>query len=113
MVTSTKLQPVASSSQRREDHSPLPFPAIKVFQKRNVGPSMLPEIIQIWRAKAKMLSQSFLIRVDRNGREVIMYANDRMIPGTASEDLVAKFSCYEDRFINDFQRSFYDLGRDI
>ncbi|MBW0469498.1 hypothetical protein O181_009213 [Austropuccinia psidii MF-1] len=34
IVTSQQLQPVASSSRRREDHSPLLFPAPQVFQKR-------------------------------------------------------------------------------
>ncbi|MBW0549845.1 hypothetical protein O181_089560 [Austropuccinia psidii MF-1] len=51
-------------------------------------------------------------RVDRNSREVIMYSNDRMIPGTASEEMAAKFAWYEDELINDFHRTFDDLGRD-
>ncbi|MBW0568631.1 hypothetical protein O181_108346 [Austropuccinia psidii MF-1] len=51
-------------------------------------------------------------RVDRNSREVIMYANDRTIPGTASEEMAAKFAWYEDELINDFQKTFDELGRD-
>ncbi|MBW0472594.1 hypothetical protein O181_012309 [Austropuccinia psidii MF-1] len=34
MVTSQKLKPVASSIQRIEERSPLPFPATQVFQRR-------------------------------------------------------------------------------
>ncbi|MBW0532033.1 hypothetical protein O181_071748, partial [Austropuccinia psidii MF-1] len=51
-------------------------------------------------------------RVGRNSREVIMYANDRAIPGTASEEMAAKFSWYEDELINEFQRTFDYLGID-
>ncbi|MBW0561100.1 hypothetical protein O181_100815 [Austropuccinia psidii MF-1] len=51
-------------------------------------------------------------RVDGNSREVIMYANDRNIPGTASEEMAAKFAWYVDELINDFQRTFDDSGRD-
>ena len=47
-------------------------------------------------------------RVDRNSREVIMYANDR----TSSEEMAANASWYEDEFINDFQKTFDYLGRD-
>ncbi|MBW0513881.1 hypothetical protein O181_053596 [Austropuccinia psidii MF-1] len=35
IVTSQKLQPVASTSRRREELSPLPFPAAEVFQRRD------------------------------------------------------------------------------
>ncbi|MBW0468705.1 hypothetical protein O181_008420 [Austropuccinia psidii MF-1] len=38
IVTSPKLLPVASSSRRREELSPLPFPAAQVFQKREHWP---------------------------------------------------------------------------
>ena len=51
-------------------------------------------------------------RVDRNSREVIMYANDRTIPGTASKQMAAKSLWYEDELINDFQKTFEYLGRD-
>ena len=51
-------------------------------------------------------------QVDRNSREVIMYVNYKTIPGTASEEMASKFSWYEDELINDFQRTFDDLGRD-
>ncbi|MBW0566548.1 hypothetical protein O181_106263 [Austropuccinia psidii MF-1] len=50
--------------------------------------------------------------VDRNSREVIMYANDRTIPGTASEEMAEKVSWYEDELINDFQRTFVHMGRE-
>ncbi|MBW0503611.1 hypothetical protein O181_043326 [Austropuccinia psidii MF-1] len=35
IVTSQQLQPEASSSRRREELSPLPFPAAQGFQKRD------------------------------------------------------------------------------
>ncbi|MBW0551666.1 hypothetical protein O181_091381 [Austropuccinia psidii MF-1] len=38
MVNSQQLQPVASSSRQREDHSPFPFPATKVYQQREGWP---------------------------------------------------------------------------
>ncbi|MBW0464762.1 hypothetical protein O181_004477 [Austropuccinia psidii MF-1] len=51
-------------------------------------------------------------RVERNSMEVIAYANDRRIPGTASEQMTSKFSWYKGELISDFQRTFDDLGRD-
>ncbi|MBW0582846.1 hypothetical protein O181_122561 [Austropuccinia psidii MF-1] len=38
IFTSEQLQPVASSSRRREELSPLPFPAAQVFQQREHWP---------------------------------------------------------------------------
>ncbi|MBW0547193.1 hypothetical protein O181_086908 [Austropuccinia psidii MF-1] len=111
ITTSRQLQPVASSSRRRDGLSPLPFPATQVFQRRDRWP------IQSTREDPNAASENqeavarLFRRVDRNSREVIMYANDRTIPGTASEEMAAKFSWYEDELINDFQRNFDDLGR--
>ncbi|MBW0477781.1 hypothetical protein O181_017496 [Austropuccinia psidii MF-1] len=110
--TSQQLQPMASSSRRRDGLSPFPFPAAQVFLRRDCWP------IQITREDPNMASEKqealarLFRRVDRNSREVIMYANDRAILGTASEEMAAKFSCYEDEFKNDFQRTFNYLGRD-
>ncbi|MBW0514535.1 hypothetical protein O181_054250 [Austropuccinia psidii MF-1] len=112
MVASQQLQPVASSSRRREDQSPLLFPAAQVFQKRENWP------IRVTREDPNMGSEGqesvsrLFRRVDRNSGEVVMYANDRNIPGLASEEMVSKFSWYEDELINDFYRAFDDLGRD-
>ncbi|MBW0532595.1 hypothetical protein O181_072310 [Austropuccinia psidii MF-1] len=106
------LQPMASSSRRRDGFSPLPFPAAQVFQRRDCWP------IQVTREDPNAASENqeavamLFRRVDRNNREVIMYENDRTIPGTASEDMAAKFSWYECELINDFQRSFDTLKRD-
>ncbi|MBW0540935.1 hypothetical protein O181_080650 [Austropuccinia psidii MF-1] len=103
---------MASSSRRRDGLSPLPFPAAQVFQRRDCWP------IQITREDPNTASENqeavarLFRRVDRNSREVIMYVNNRTILGTASEEMAAKFSWYEDELINDFQRNFYDLGRD-
>ncbi|MBW0545838.1 hypothetical protein O181_085553 [Austropuccinia psidii MF-1] len=112
ITTSCQLQPVASSSRRRDVLSPLPFPASPVFQRRDFWP------IQITRENPNAESENqeavarLFRKVDRNSRKVIMYANDRTIPGTASEEMAAKFSWYEDELINDFQGPFDDLGRD-
>ncbi|MBW0550834.1 hypothetical protein O181_090549 [Austropuccinia psidii MF-1] len=112
ITTSRQLQPVASSSRRRDGLSPLPFPAAQVFQRRERWP------IRVTREDPNAASENqdavarLFRRVDRNSREVIMYANDRTIPGTASEEMAAKFAWYEDELINDFQRTFDDLGRD-
>ncbi|MBW0503664.1 hypothetical protein O181_043379 [Austropuccinia psidii MF-1] len=102
ILTSQQLQPEASSSRRREELLPLPFPATQVFQKRDCWP------IQVTKEDLNMASEkqdavvSLFRQVNRNIREVIMYANNRAIPGTASEGMAEKFSWYEDELINDF-----------
>ncbi|MBW0491235.1 hypothetical protein O181_030950 [Austropuccinia psidii MF-1] len=112
MVTSQQLQPVASSSRRREDHLPLPFPSSQVFQKRECW------LIQVTREDPNMANDSqdavarLFRRVDRNSREVIPYTHDRIIPNTSSEEKAAKYAWYEDEFIQDFERTFDDLGKD-
>ncbi|MBW0507228.1 hypothetical protein O181_046943, partial [Austropuccinia psidii MF-1] len=112
IVTSQQLQPEASPSRTREELSPLPSPAAQVFQQRDYWP------IQVTREDSNMESENqdavarFLRRVVRSSREVIMYANDRTIPGTTSEEMAAKFAWYEDELINDFQRTFHHMGRD-
>ncbi|MBW0525024.1 hypothetical protein O181_064739 [Austropuccinia psidii MF-1] len=55
ITTSRQLQPVASSSSRRDDLSPLPFPALKFFKEEIVGLSKLPEKIPMWQVKTKNL----------------------------------------------------------
>ncbi|MBW0585402.1 hypothetical protein O181_125117 [Austropuccinia psidii MF-1] len=112
MVTSQQPQPVASTSRRREELSPLLFPAAQLFQSRDQWP------IQVTRGDPNMASENqdsvarLFRRVDRNSRQVIMYANDRIILGTSEEEMAETFSWYEDELINDFQRTFDDLGRD-
>ncbi|MBW0565602.1 hypothetical protein O181_105317 [Austropuccinia psidii MF-1] len=112
IATSQNLQPMASSSRRRDVFLSLPFPAAQLFQRRDCWP------IQLTREDPNAVSENLdavarlFRRVDRNSREVIMYANDRTIPGTASEEMAAKFAWYEDELINDFQRIFGYLGRD-
>ncbi|MBW0563619.1 hypothetical protein O181_103334 [Austropuccinia psidii MF-1] len=112
ITTSQQLQPMASSSKRRDGLSPFLFPAAQVFQRRDCWP------IQTTREDPNAASENqegvarLFRRVDRNSREVIMYANDRTILGTASEEMAAKFAWYEDELIYDFQRTFDDLDRD-
>ncbi|MBW0506385.1 hypothetical protein O181_046100 [Austropuccinia psidii MF-1] len=112
ITTSHQLQPVASSNRRRDGLSPLLFPAGQVFQIRERW------AIRVTREDPNTASENqetvarLFRRVDRNSREVIMYANDRTIPGTASEEMAAKFAWYEDELINNFQRTFDELGRD-
>ncbi|MBW0537829.1 hypothetical protein O181_077544 [Austropuccinia psidii MF-1] len=87
---------MASSRRRRDGFSPLLFPAAQVFQRRNCWP------IRVTREDPKAESENqeavarLFRRVDRNNREVIMYANDRAIPGTASEEMASNFAWYED-----------------
>ncbi|MBW0473669.1 hypothetical protein O181_013384 [Austropuccinia psidii MF-1] len=84
IVTSQQLKPEASSNRRREGISPLPFPVAQVFQKMDCWP------IQVTREDPTTVSENqdavarLFRQVDRNSREVIMYPNDRTIPGTSS-----------------------------
>ncbi|MBW0492321.1 hypothetical protein O181_032036 [Austropuccinia psidii MF-1] len=84
IVTSQQLQPEASPTRGRQELSPLPFPETQVFQQRYCWP------IHITREDPNLASENqdavarLLRQVDRNSREIIMYANDRTIPGTAS-----------------------------
>ncbi|MBW0463513.1 hypothetical protein O181_003228 [Austropuccinia psidii MF-1] len=112
IVTSQKLQPVASPSRRREDHSPFLFCAAQVFQQRKCWPIWFTRDDPNMANEGKDSVARFFRIVDRNIREVIMYANDRTIHGTASEEMAAKFAWYENELINDCQRTFDDLGRD-
>ncbi|MBW0469122.1 hypothetical protein O181_008837 [Austropuccinia psidii MF-1] len=112
MDTSQQLQPVISSSRRREDQFPLPFPATQVFQKREFLPIWLTREDQNMPNEGQDALARLFRRVDRNSREVTEYANDRTIPGTTSEEMAEKSSWCQDELINDFQRAFHDLGRD-
>ncbi|MBW0475210.1 hypothetical protein O181_014925 [Austropuccinia psidii MF-1] len=112
ITTSQHLQPMASSSRRRDGFSPLLFPATQVFQRRDHWPSQVTREDSNAESENQESVARFFRRVDRNSRDVIMYANDRIIPGTSSEEMAEKFSWYEYELINDFQRTFDDLGRD-
>ncbi|MBW0532421.1 hypothetical protein O181_072136 [Austropuccinia psidii MF-1] len=71
IVTSRQLQPVASSSRRREEISPFPFPAAQVFKQGEHWP------IQVTREDPNMESENkdsvarLFRQVDENIREVI------------------------------------------
>ncbi|MBW0588500.1 hypothetical protein O181_128215 [Austropuccinia psidii MF-1] len=112
ITTSQQLQPVASSIRRRAGLSRFLFPAAQVFQRREHWP------IRVTREDPNAASENqeavarLFRRVGRNSREAIMYANDRTIPGTASQEMAAKFAWYSDELINDFQKAFDELGRD-
>ncbi|MBW0556083.1 hypothetical protein O181_095798 [Austropuccinia psidii MF-1] len=111
IVTSQQLQPMASSSRRREELSSLLFPATQVFQQRELWP------IQVTREDPNMVSDNqdsvarLFRRFDRSSRELFEYANDRTILGTSSDEMAANFAWYKDELINDFQKTFYHLGR--
>ncbi|MBW0520826.1 hypothetical protein O181_060541 [Austropuccinia psidii MF-1] len=112
ITASQQLQPVGSSSRRRDGLSPLLFPAAQVFQKRDCWPIQITrEYPNVESEKQESVARLFR-RVYRSNREVIMYANNRTTLGTASEEMAAKFAWYEDELINDFQRTFNYLGRD-
>ncbi|MBW0553109.1 hypothetical protein O181_092824 [Austropuccinia psidii MF-1] len=112
IITSQHLQPMASSRRRRDGFYPLPFPAAQVFQRRDCWPIQATREDPNTANKHQEAVARLFRRVDRNSKEVIMYANDRIIPGTASEEMAAKFAWYEDELINDLQRTFDDFGRD-
>ncbi|MBW0475909.1 hypothetical protein O181_015624 [Austropuccinia psidii MF-1] len=52
IVTSQQLQPVASTSRKREELSPFPFPAAQVFQRRDCWP------IQVTKEDPNMASEN-------------------------------------------------------
>ncbi|MBW0509889.1 hypothetical protein O181_049604 [Austropuccinia psidii MF-1] len=103
VTTSQQLQPITSSSRRRDGLSPFPLPATQVFQNRDRWPIRIT-IEDPNMASGNQEAVSRLFRnVYTNSREVIMYANNRSIPGTASEEMSAKFAWYDDELRNDFQ----------
>ncbi|MBW0531550.1 hypothetical protein O181_071265 [Austropuccinia psidii MF-1] len=112
IVNSQQLQPVASTSRRGEELSPLLFPGTQVFQHRDQWPIRVT--IEDPNTESDNLDAVARLfrRVDRNSREVIMYAYDRTVPGTASEEMAAKFVWYEDELMNNFQKNLDYLGRD-
>ncbi|MBW0587529.1 hypothetical protein O181_127244 [Austropuccinia psidii MF-1] len=59
ITSSHQLQPVASSSRRRDGLSPLPFLPLKFFKEENVGLSGLPEKIPTRLVKNKKLWPDF------------------------------------------------------
>ncbi|MBW0554242.1 hypothetical protein O181_093957 [Austropuccinia psidii MF-1] len=112
IITSQQLQPMASSSRRRDGFSSLPFPAAQVFQRRDHWPILVTREDPNAASENQEAVARLFRRVDRNSREVIIYANDKTIPGTAFEEMAEKFSWYEDELMNNFQRAFDYLGRD-
>ncbi|MBW0538462.1 hypothetical protein O181_078177 [Austropuccinia psidii MF-1] len=92
--TSQQRQPVASSSGRRKELSPLPFPVAQLFQRRDCWP------IQVSKENPNIASENqdavprLFRRVDGNSREVVEYANDTAIRGTTSGEMAAKTSWY-------------------
>ncbi|MBW0542365.1 hypothetical protein O181_082080 [Austropuccinia psidii MF-1] len=112
VLASHQLQPVASTSQRRGNWSHLPLPATQVFQNQDCWP------IKFTREDPTVVNEgqdalgSFFRRVDRKSRDMIVYSNNRMIAGTASEEIAANFSLYDNELINKLQGTFDDLGKD-
>ncbi|MBW0541110.1 hypothetical protein O181_080825 [Austropuccinia psidii MF-1] len=102
MVTYQQLKPVSSSSRRREDQLPLPFPAAQLFQREHWPVQVTREDPNIENEGQDAVARLFR-RVDRNSGEVSSYSNDRIIAGIASEEMAAKFIWYEYELINDFQ----------
>ncbi|MBW0466496.1 hypothetical protein O181_006211 [Austropuccinia psidii MF-1] len=111
IVTSQQLQPVASSSRRREEIS-LPFPPTQVFQQKEHWPIKVTGQDPNTASENQDAVARLFRRIDRNIRELIEYANDRTICGAASEEMASKSSWYKDELINDFQRTFDHLGGD-
>ncbi|MBW0472778.1 hypothetical protein O181_012493 [Austropuccinia psidii MF-1] len=90
IVTSKQLQPVASTTRIREELSPWLLPAGKVFQSRNQWP------IRVTREYPNTTSENKNAVARLFRREVIMYANDRTVPGTTFDKMAAKYAWYED-----------------
>ncbi|MBW0478706.1 hypothetical protein O181_018421 [Austropuccinia psidii MF-1] len=90
IVTSQQLQPVASSSRRREELSPFLFPAAQVSQKRDCWPIQVTREDQNMESENKDAVARLLRGVDRNSREVIEYSNDRTIPGITSKEIACQ-----------------------
>ncbi|MBW0482467.1 hypothetical protein O181_022182 [Austropuccinia psidii MF-1] len=112
VLTSHQSQPVACTSQRRDNWSPLPFPAAQVFQRLKCW------AIKVTREDPTVVNGGqdavtlWLRRADRHSREIILYAKNGIIPGTASEEMPSKYSWYEVELMNELQRTFDDLGKD-
>ncbi|MBW0517614.1 hypothetical protein O181_057329 [Austropuccinia psidii MF-1] len=77
------------SSQRRVN-----WPVRVTTEDPNVGNEGQDAVARIFR------------RAYGNIRDLIIYAEDRFIPGTASEDMASKFVWYEDKLMTDFQKIF-------
>ncbi|MBW0491519.1 hypothetical protein O181_031234 [Austropuccinia psidii MF-1] len=103
---------VVSTSKRREYQFPLLFPAAPLFQKRENWPVWITREDPNMESKGQYSVDRLFEIVDRNSREVISYANDRMIPGTSSEKMASKFTWYEYELMNDFKRTFDYMGRE-
>ncbi|MBW0507795.1 hypothetical protein O181_047510 [Austropuccinia psidii MF-1] len=71
IVTSQPIQPVASSSRRREELSLLPFPATQVFQKKDCWPIKRTREDPNTESENQDFVARLFRRVDRNGRKVI------------------------------------------
>ncbi|MBW0581368.1 hypothetical protein O181_121083, partial [Austropuccinia psidii MF-1] len=71
ITTSHQLQPVASSSRRRDGLSPLLFPAAQVFQRRECWPIRVTSEDPSAASENQEGVARLLRRVDRKSREVI------------------------------------------
>ncbi|MBW0558359.1 hypothetical protein O181_098074 [Austropuccinia psidii MF-1] len=73
IVNSQQLQHVASSSRRREDQSPLPFPAAQVFHKREHCPiQVIREDLNIENDRQDAVESFFRIADVRCGYETLI-----------------------------------------
>ncbi|MBW0512811.1 hypothetical protein O181_052526 [Austropuccinia psidii MF-1] len=112
ILTSHQLKSVASTIQKRQDRSPLPFPAAQMFQNwEHWSITVNREDPTVVHEGQYAVSRVFR-RVDRSSRKVIVYSKDRLIPDTALEEISSKFSWYKDELINEIQRTFDVLGKD-
>ncbi|MBW0500702.1 hypothetical protein O181_040417 [Austropuccinia psidii MF-1] len=111
VLTSKQFQRVASTS-RKYNLFPLPFQDTQVFQNREHWAIRAtredPNVVN----KGKDGVDRLFGKVNRNSREVIIYANDRMIPGTSFEEMASKFSWYGDELKKNFQRTFDYFSKD-
>ncbi|MBW0557410.1 hypothetical protein O181_097125 [Austropuccinia psidii MF-1] len=111
-ATLKHIKTVASTSNfDRVEQSPLLYAASHLFQRRDCFPIRFKREDPNAGDVGQDSIASIFRRVDRNSREVIVYAYDSIIPGADSGDKASKVALYEDELINSFQRSLYDFGK--
>ncbi|MBW0507338.1 hypothetical protein O181_047053 [Austropuccinia psidii MF-1] len=90
VLTSHQFTPCGQNQKKRKRS------ATKFFQRRECLPIRASrEDPNVGKEVQDAISRLFR-RVYRNNREVIVYANHRISPGTASEEMAAKLSWNED-----------------
>ncbi|MBW0523231.1 hypothetical protein O181_062946 [Austropuccinia psidii MF-1] len=95
------LQSVASTYNHGiAERFPLPYKATQALQRRENWPIRATRKDPNVANEAQDSVAIIFTRVDRNGREVIIYSKNKMILGPSSEERAYKSSWYENELIN-------------